>query len=488
MNNVTIYGCISTTYGIQKILVDCSIRNGFPGFDITGLPGTAIKESRERIRAALRASGFTFPQNRVLVNLSPSNIPKDGTSLDLPIAISIAICKTLESCKGNFTGDISIMATGELSLNGTIISTKEASLSLKEAIKESCQICIIPPLATSQFSPNTTKKSPLGASFASTLEQAIAICTNAIVDNNTSNTLCDTSPKTIFADILGLDFAKNIASIAVAGLHNLLLFGPPGVGKTLLSTRIPFLLEEVSSSKPISLFPTHESTAISVYKMVCAVAENQQDGFGGGALVLDEIDKFGSRTIDLLKDVLERRISHNLGDFMLVANLNPCSCGGLGSRHTPCSCTAKKIESYWNKLGKPFIERFDIRLPLEEQTTFFSQENRGQAAKPDSYYIENIIESRNRQEFRYKNIEGMKYNSQIGRFPNAIVLLQNELEMLTSSLLAKPTSMRSQLGIISLARSIADFENRDSVTEDDISMALTLRRYGLDDYFWRSLT
>ena len=169
MNNVTIYGCISTTYGIQKILVDCSIRNGFPGFDITGLPGTAIKESRERIRAALRASGFTFPQNRVLVNLSPSNIPKDGTSLDLPIAISIAICKTLESCKGNFTGDISIMATGELSLNGTIISTKEASLSLKEAIKESCQICIIPPLATSQFSPNTTKKSPLGAQFALTL-------------------------------------------------------------------------------------------------------------------------------------------------------------------------------------------------------------------------------------------------------------------------------------------------------------------------------
>lgn len=488
MNNITIYGCISTTYGIQKILVDCSIRNGFPGFDITGLPGTAIKESRERIRAALRASGFAFPQNRVLVNLSPSNIPKEGTSLDLPIALSIAICKTLESCKENFTGDISIMATGELSLNGTIISTKETVLSLKEAIKEKCQMCIIPPLENSQLSQNATEHPPLGASFASTLKQAIAICTNAIIDKNTSNRLRSTSKQVIFSDILGLDFAKNIVSIATAGLHNLMLFGPPGVGKTLLSTRIPILLEKVSSSKPISLFPTHESTTISVYKMVCGIAENQQDGFGGGALVLDEIDKFGVRTIDLLKDVLEGRISHNLGHFMLVANLNPCSCGGLGSRHTPCSCTAKKIENHWNKLGKPFIERFDIRLPLEEQPNFLLHDSNNTTSKPDSFYIDNIIESRKRQEFRYKDIEGMKYNSQLGRFPNAIAIFQKDFEVLSKMLSASHLSMRSHLGIISLARSIADFEDRASVTEDDISMALTLRQYGLGDYYWRSLT
>ena len=484
MNKPTVFGCVSASYGIQEIVVDCLIRNGFPGFDITGLPGTAVKESRERVRSALRSSGFGFPQNRVLINLSPSNIQKDGTSLDLPIALSIALCKTVQSCNGNFTGDVRIMAIGELTLEGRLIPTRETNSALEKAISSDCQLCIVPegcniPPANGLFK-------------ADTLAHAISICTKALG--------CDPFPsmenpetiQPIFEDVIGLDTQKTALAIAASAMHGTLLFGPPGVGKTMLSTRIPVFLQRIAiHDKPMSLVLPHESSTASVLKMMVEFAQIQQHGFGGGALVLDELNKYAPKTLDLIRDVVDGRAVREAGDFMVVANLNPCPCGGLGSRQAVCSCSVKRIEGYWSKIGKPFVERFDVRLPLEESAGGLVggivDKSLKCEAKSDSYYIEKAFESRERQASRYKYIEEVSFNGQIGRTPKALALMSKEHELFMKLNRNTPSNARTQIGTIALARSIADFNGKPLVSEEDFFMAMELRRYGLGDYYWKSL-
>ena len=480
MNKPTVFGCVSASYGIQEIVVDCLIRNGFPGFDITGLPGTAVKESRERVRSALRSSGFGFPQNRVLINLSPSNIQKDGTSLDLPIALSIALCKTVQSCNGNFTGDVRIMAIGELTLEGRLIPTRETNGALEKAISSDCQLCIVP---------EGCNIPPANGIFkADTLAHAISICTKALGCVPSPSMEQTETIQPIFEDVIGLDTQKTAIAIAASAMHGTLLFGPPGVGKTMLSTRIPILLRRIAThNEPQSLALPHESSTASVLKMMVEFAQIQQHGFGGGALVLDELNKYAPKTLDLIRDVVDGRAVREAGDFMVVANLNPCPCGGLGSRQAVCSCSSRRIEGYWSKIGKPFVERFDVRLPLEESVGGIVGGSSKYEAKPDAYYIEKAIESRERQAFRYKYIEDVSFNGQIGRTPKAFALLSKEQELFMNMSPNVQSSTRSRFGTIALARSIADFNGKAFVSEDDFLLSMELRRYGLGDYYWKSL-
>ncbi len=506
MNKATVFGYMPTNYGGIEVQVDCSIRNGFPGFDITGLPGTSVKEAKDRVRTALRASGFNFPQNRVLLNLSPADIPKEGTSLDLPIALAIVLCKAMQG--KNLTGDVRIMAFGELSLDGELCASKHIDNAIQSAQKLGCNLCIIPGSPSLNSNDVLFDSLPSGLFHASTLLQAMSVSLKTVNSNENPTPPRKMDSQPIFEDVFGLRDEKEILAMSTAGFHSLLLFGPPGVGKTMLSNKILLLLQAVQEKegsyefgvKPISLTLPHDTSATNTYKILSSKSLNSQSLLNGGTLILDELNMYNSKTLDSVRTFMDKKTAlrftasnytQKREDFIVVANMNPCPCGGLGSSHALCSCNAKKIENYWSRIGRSLIERFDVRLPIQEIDIMSSLTSTPDIPKTDDYYIEKVLASRARQRARYKYIEGVTFNSQAVSSMKALQSLKEELTIFDNFAKSGACSFsqdtRGRLGTLLLARSIADYEDRPDLSTEDIIKANSLKKFGLGDYFWRTI-
>ncbi len=504
--NISIYGYINKGFDGQLVGIEAQIRSGFPGFDIIGLPDSSIKESRERIKAAMRSSGFKIPQQRILVSLTPAGVPKAGSSLDLALGMSIALAK--DKKPEPQSPEIKIMLVGELKLTGETVSAPYTYGAIECARKAGCNYCIVPG-AKGQKHPDPH------VLVADSFLTAFCLVGNIIQNPNkalSSQSASESKALPLFEDVIGLNQEKMSLTYSAAGFHSLLIFGPPGTGKTLLCSRLNRLLpphDREEQEKLIRIYGCAslelENPEVPVSRTIphdCSLAQfvggsaSKSPGEGalayGGVVILDELDKYSKKLIEAVKDAYDKGFtaSSKSGEltvyparFIMAANMNPCSCGGLGKEEKVCACSALKIQNHWNKLGKAFIERFDIRIPVREQKLL---EMIHEELHPDSYYKDMVKSAMDRQKFRFKDTPEIRYNGQVRLYPPALNKFGKEIELL-KKLESEHGGTRNMLGTITLARTIADCHEREETTDEDFETAFKLRKYGTGDYYWRSV-
>lgn len=502
-HHLQFYSFSNKGYEGQVILVECDIRNGFPGFDIIGLPDVAIKESRERVKTALRNSGFKFPNQRVLVSLSPASVPKSGSLLDLGIALSI-----LFAAKNKSDGKlIKIMAAGELTLDGRIVQDFSAIGAVEAAKKQGCQLCLVP--FYSDIYDNVIQVSTLTEAF---LKSGDFFNRNDIPE--VPSYALKSKNDVIFSDIIGLEKEKDILTLCAAGRHSILLFGPPGVGKTMLSSRLGYLLEDLNvkelndvkhiygcanldkkDSRPPVRVLSHDSSMVQFTGGINSKIPGDGALSHCGILFLDEITSYPKRLLESVKETYDNgyTITSKSGElisypacFMMAATMNACPCGKLGSSSDACVCTSQKILNFWNRVGNPLLTRFDIRIPIEMQDI---TQSLCTDSKPDSYYKDRIMVASLRQKARFKDYCDIRYNGQthIASF-NALSVFSKEIELYCKLFTDKSVSnTREILSIVALARTIADIDDRADVTSDDLEQAMSFKLYGTGNYFWRTI-
>lgn len=513
-----------TVVGIDayKVDVEVDIARGLASFNIIGLPDTAIRESRDRIKFAIKNSGYTFPKGKITVNLAPANIKKEGSGFDLPIAVSLLCAIGIV----NQDRVLEFAICGELSLDGRLKEIRGAlpmSIGLKE---KGIEKLILPEKNLMEIS----NVNGIKIYALKSLNDVIDFLNNRLdVEPQNKNTFLKINHKQKyrrdFTDVKGQEHVKRGLEIAASGGHNALLIGPPGSGKSMLAKRVPTILSKMTMDEILETSKIHSvagflspNKGLSLNRPFRNPHHTISDAalVGGGTnprpgeislahngvLFLDELPEFKKNILELLRQPIEdgiiriARVQSNAiypCRFMLIAAMNPCPCGYFTDPKKNCHCTPYQIQRYLSKISGPLLDRIDIHLNVPR----LNYEELSGRRKGDSSEVirERVNKASKIQEKRYKKVCSRGFN--LGESSSLLYfnahLESKELEkycaldkegeeLLKMAILELGISARAYDKILKVARTIADLEEKETIEAPHISEAISYR--SLDRDFW----
>jgi magnesium chelatase family protein len=493
----------------QPLEVEVDISQGIPGITIVGLPDVVVKESKDRVKAAVNNSNFQFPFKKLTVNLAPADIRKEGPSFDLPIAVGTLMASEMFEDKRSED----YMLVGELSLEGRLRPIRGA-LSMAITAREEGVKGIVLPEGNACEAAVVEGIDVIGVS--SLIETVDFLSGLKEIEPSKISTLessTEINPELDFRDVAGQEYVKRAMVVAAAGGHNIIMIGPPGSGKTMLAQRLSAILPVMSlkesldttriysvagllrpgsgllSERPFRS-PHHTISDVGLIGGGAHPRPGEISLSNNGVLFLDEIPEFQRRTLEVLRQPLEDRlitIGRATGsvtypaNFMMVASMNPCPCGYFADKKKSCHCTPGQIERYVNKISGPMMDRIDLHvevdcLDLEE----LPKENRGASSNE---LRQQVIAARNRQQARFKDSENKLNSNMNNKEIKKFCKLQSEVEtILVSAMKQLGLSARAYHRVIKVARSIADLDAQENINESHVAEAIGYR--SLDRKLW----
>ena len=491
--------------GIHGSLVsaECYISNGLPGFDIVGLPDAAVKEARERVRAAAKNSGFTFPVSRITVNLAPANTKKAGSHYDLPILIGI-----LAAVGGVRRPKSTSAFIGEVSLDGTVRSVSGVLPMALAAKREGIQALFVPAENAAEA---TLARGPAIYPVRTVRELAQGLNGETVLQEHEPWIPVRQQVDTLdFKDVLGQDNVKRALEVAAAGSHNVLLIGPPGSGKSMLSKRLPSILPDMSREEALDVSQIYSVMGLLTAKEPLVSTRpfrsphhtiSNAGLVGGGAnprpgeismahkgvLFLDELPEFRKDTLDLMRQPLEDgkvTISRAAGavsypaEFMMVCAMNPCKCGWYGDPSGRCTCSERAVEAYLSRISGPLLDRIDI--VVEVPAVHFDDLRSRAEAEPSFEIKKRVDAARAVQQNRFKE-NGSMCNARMGpeEMRRYCALDDGCAALMKQAFETMGLTARSYDRILKVARTVADLEGSETIQMQHLAEAIQYRAVNL---------